>query len=304
MILLYHSVIPDGSPMERICIGQALPQSAFESQIRWLADRHRIVSLAEYIEGWSSPSFRETEAVALTFDDGFRTTFQCISPFLVKSNIPATIFVTTSHLDHGELLWFSYLKALCFEQQYKVAEVDGSILPLQTLRQRSKAWGELRKIASECGDPVSFCRSLAYRYPIDSGVVDHYRGMSNEQLVAVGKSSLIDLGAHTVHHAFLSQMSKEAQQREIFESKRDLSIRVGKPVRYFAYPSGDYNRDTLELVQEAGYEASFAVLPRRIGAMPQHEIERIGVYSQSIAKLWMKTVGVVSWMRRCGIRVG
>ena len=47
MILLYHSVIPDDSPVERLCVGQALPQSVFEHHIRWLAKRYTIISLAD-----------------------------------------------------------------------------------------------------------------------------------------------------------------------------------------------------------------------------------------------------------------
>lgn len=127
MILLYHSVIPDNSHPERLCVGQALPQSSFERQVRWLKNYCSVVSLAEYMASIQQPEFKQCKPVAITFDDGFDMTFRCVSPFLIEMNIPATFFVTTGHLEYGELLWFSYLKALCFEHQYKSVGVDRSV---------------------------------------------------------------------------------------------------------------------------------------------------------------------------------
>ena len=84
---------------------------------------------------------------------------------------------------------------------------------------------------------------------------------------------------------------------EIFESQRLLSELSGKPVRYFAYPSGDYNLDTLELVEAAGYQAAFATIPRGLDSEPRFEIERIGIYSPSLVKLHAKALGAARLAR-------
>ena len=127
--------------------------------------------------------------------------------------------------------------------------------------------------------------------------------MTYEQLRSAGERDLIEVGSHTVTHPFLSELPKNQQAQEIFESQRLLSELSGKPVRYFAYPSGDYNQDTLELVMEAGYQAAFATIPRGLGNDPRFEIERIGVYSPSLLKLHAKALGVARLVRRFGLRV-
>ncbi len=75
-------------------------------------------------------------------------------------------------------------------------------------------------------------------------------------------------------------------------------------MRYFAYPSGDYNQDSLDLLKEAGYLAAFATIPRHLGDEPRFEIERVGVYSPSLLKLHAKALGAARLARRFGMRVG
>jgi len=304
MILLYHSIIPNDSPADRLCVGQALTQSAFENHIRWLANHFRIVSLAEYLENFQHAKLNKHRLIALTFDDGFRVSFECVYSFLVDHSIPATIFVSTAHLEHGELLWFSYLKALCFEKQYPAITINGSTFHLNTMEQRIRVWNEIRGLAKASGDPARFSKMLARAYPLSPEVAAFYGGMTHDQLKTAGNCSLFEIGSHTVNHTLLSLLPREMQEKEIVDSKRFLSAATGKPVRYFAYPGGDYGWDTVELVKTAGFEAAFAVIPNRSVIDYQFEISRIGIYSPSLLKLQLKTIGVADLARHFGLRVG
>jgi peptidoglycan/xylan/chitin deacetylase (PgdA/CDA1 family) len=305
MIFLYHGIVPDDSPNERLCAGQALTQSVFETQVLWLANRYRLVSLAEYIASSWRPGFNMKKLAAITLDDGFSRTFECIFPFLLKNNIPVTIFVTTGHLEHGDLLWFSYLKALCFEKTYEMLKIAQYIFPLHHLSQRIWAWNTLRTLAKASGNPVRFCKELAQKYPLHHDVIPLYTGMTHDQLRKAGASSLVELGAHTLTHPYLDQMTKKEQEQEIVESGRVLSKFTGKPIRYFAYPSGEYDLDTLDLVKNAGYDAAFAVLPKNLGINDHRfQIGRVGIYSASLFKLHLKALGVADLVRSFGLRVG
>ena len=272
--------------------------------MRWLVERRRIVSLSEYIAAMEQGDHNRQKLVALTFDDGFAVTFQCVFPFLVGLNIPATIFVSTGHLASGELLWFTYLKALCFEKLYQTIEIDQRQIPLQSLKQCADAWDELRLLARASGNPVHFCRMLAQAYPLTREVTEFYGGMSHDQIQQAGKSRWLDLGAHTISHPYLDQLERELQQQEIVESKRTLDQLAGTPVRYFAYPGGEYNQDSLEVVKAAGFQAAFAVISKSLGTDQQYEIGRIGVYAASLFKLQVKTFGAAGLARRFGLRVG
>ena len=64
------------------------------------------------------------------------------------------------------------------------------------------------------------------------------------------------IGAHTCTHPRLSFLSRDKAKEEIFASKKKLEDRFGLPMDHFAYPYGDYNQTTLELVREAGFKTA------------------------------------------------
>jgi len=64
------------------------------------------------------------------------------------------------------------------------------------------------------------------------------------------------IGAHTCTHPRLSFLSHDQAKEEIFASKKKLEDRFGLPMDHFAYPFGDYNETTVELVREAGFKTA------------------------------------------------
>lgn len=304
MILLYHAIVSDSAPAERWCIGQSLPQSSFEQHIRWLSKWGSILPIPEYLEVIQSPNGWQRRIFALTFDDGLGCTCEWACPVLQALEIPATFFISTCHLQTGRLLWFSYLNALCFESIYHVLRCDGYSLPLGTLDERKQARRVLGQLARDSGKPGTFCRQLANFHPLPSEIAKQYTGLSYRELAAMSNDPLFEIGAHTVTHPFLSRAPRPVQSEEIFESKRLLAELTGRPVRYFAYPGGDYNQETIALVKEAGYEAAFATIPRGIGQDRRFEIGRVGIYSKSLFKVCLKAMGVTSLLEKIGIAAG
>lgn len=69
-----------------------------------------------------------------------------------------------------------------------------------------------------------------------------------------------EIGAHTRTHPYLTSLSPKQQQDEIQGSRQDiLSWNVG-PVSTFAYPYGDYNATTLQIVKNAGFSSAAATI--------------------------------------------
>ena len=64
------------------------------------------------------------------------------------------------------------------------------------------------------------------------------------------------IGAHTCTHPRLSRLSRDRAREEITAGRKKLEDRFGIPVEHFAYPYGDYNETTVELVQEAGFQTA------------------------------------------------
>ncbi|HWC57925.1 MAG TPA: polysaccharide deacetylase family protein [Candidatus Paceibacterota bacterium] len=62
-----------------------------------------------------------------------------------------------------------------------------------------------------------------------------------------------EIGAHTMTHPRLSQVSDEVAKKEIVESKRVLERWIGKSVTSFCYPGGEYRPKHIAMVREAGF---------------------------------------------------
>jgi peptidoglycan/xylan/chitin deacetylase (PgdA/CDA1 family) len=304
MILLYHNVVTDGASIGHTVSNLSLSTTSFKRHLSWLSSFFTIVPLADYIEMRGRLDESEERIIALTFDDGTSSTYDSVLPILDGMRIPATFFVTTCHIGHGKLIWGSYLNALCLEGCYPKIRVGGRDFLLNTRSKRIQTRRELAQLALKSDDPVIFTKHLRETYPLPDKVICLYEGMTEEQVYQAAADHLIEIGSHAVTHRNLGSLTKKAQKREIFESREVLTDLYGSEIRFLAYPSGSYNRDTLELVEMAGYQAAFATIPRQIGHFPRFEMGRVGVYSASVIKLLFKTFGIVDALRKTGLKVG
>jgi peptidoglycan/xylan/chitin deacetylase (PgdA/CDA1 family) len=86
-ILTYHSIDPSASPI-------SVAPDEFRGHVRWLASGAvRVVPLGALRD---VPA--EVDAVAVTFDDGFRNLREVAAPALMEHGIPATVFVVSGHV--------------------------------------------------------------------------------------------------------------------------------------------------------------------------------------------------------------
>jgi peptidoglycan/xylan/chitin deacetylase (PgdA/CDA1 family) len=79
----------------------------------------------------------------------------------------------------------------------------------------------------------------------------------------------------------------------MMQSKQLLEKLTGRCVRYFAYPGGEYDRNSLQVLETSGFEAAFATNQRRVNLNRRFEITRVGIYSTSFPKFWLKAHGVM-----------
>lgn len=81
-------------------------------------------------------------------------------------------------------------------------------------------------------------------------------GINTESLKALDANPLCTIGAHTVSHTRLDTLSPEEQKREIVQSRQELEALLGHPIRHFSYPHGDYNADTLKIINDCHFVSS------------------------------------------------
>jgi peptidoglycan/xylan/chitin deacetylase (PgdA/CDA1 family) len=83
-VLTYHSIDDSGSPI-------SVDPAAFARHVRWLASGQvKVASLGDLLR---LPP--ESNAVAVTFDDGFENFSTCAAPLLIEHALPVTLFVVT-----------------------------------------------------------------------------------------------------------------------------------------------------------------------------------------------------------------
>ena len=88
--------------------------------------------------------------------------------------------------------------------------------------------------------------------------------MNAEQLKEMSRNPLCTIGAHTCTHPHLSKLDAEQQLHEIADCKSDLENLIGKEVRHMAYPHGDYNQTTVEIVSKLGFATAVTTSGRHV----------------------------------------
>lgn len=68
----------------------------------------------------------------------------------------------------------------------------------------------------------------------------------------------IIIGAHTLRHPHLANLKPEEARTEIQEGKRILEEGLGRPVEFFAYPYGNFDLSTVDIVRKSGFRAAVA----------------------------------------------
>lgn len=77
-----------------------------------------------------------------------------------------------------------------------------------------------------------------------------------------------EVGAHTISHSNLTEISESQQQEEIVNGKRWLEEVTGTEVSMFCYPKGQYSEAAKKLVKKAGYKG--ARTTKQFSLYPSH----------------------------------
>jgi peptidoglycan/xylan/chitin deacetylase (PgdA/CDA1 family) len=71
-----------------------------------------------------------------------------------------------------------------------------------------------------------------------------------------------EIGSHGLSHSNLRRCSPEQIRRELVDSRQILEDKVRRPVRFLAYPFGEYPHGYARYCQEAGYRGAVSIFSR------------------------------------------
>ena len=255
-IVNYHRILEQGDPLL-----ESEPNLAtFEWHMQLLAECFHVMPLQEALDTLATERM-PPRAVCITFDDGYRSTHDLALPVLNKLQLPASVFITTGHMDQGSMWNDMILEAI---RQQPSGELD--------LRSAGLAVYPLRSTADRKATANQVTESTKYLPPTARSellkTLEALAGKSLQQSLMLTREMIIELaqnnieiGGHTITHPILTKLDDDAARFEIMENKRQLEDIIGKPISLFAYPNGktgmDYDQRHVTMVEQAGYRAAF-----------------------------------------------
>jgi peptidoglycan/xylan/chitin deacetylase (PgdA/CDA1 family) len=256
VVIGYHRVAgPDWDPL-----GLAVRPDHFASQVEVLTNSREIVSLGTLAARHAARE-RLARFAVLTFDDGYRDFADTALPIMEALGVPATVFVATGFT--GQTFWWDDVAALLAPGTERQATLDISTdgdkpWRFSGLDQPEQRAATARAICNRlaCGKETEIRTAIAQlRAWAGSGHGPQPDGaaMSRQQLEALARHPLVEIGAHTVSHGCLAQLAPAVQRAEIAQSKAQLEALAGREVSAFSYPNGSYSADTPRLVETLGF---------------------------------------------------
>jgi peptidoglycan/xylan/chitin deacetylase (PgdA/CDA1 family) len=283
IILMYHSISEPGiDPWEL-----AVSPLNFEKQLQVLQKIYNVSSVRDIVSRVQRGRLKN-KSIALTFDDGYRNNIENAKPLLEKYNVPATFFIT-NNFGEGKLFWWDRLANLILRTPQLPADfnltIRGEIFSYsigeestinEYLEQLHRKW-----VAP--GTPPTKRSRLFYKLwqlmqPLPPAEIDNLINeiknweTVNEEVILPGTSlitedqlrklsshHLIDIGLHTANHVALNYHSAFTQETEILQNKKQLEQFLNKEITTIAYPYGEYNNTTLDIVKKIGLQAAFTV---------------------------------------------
>ncbi len=100
------------------------------------------------------------------------------------------------------------------------------------------------------------------------------RYMSKEQVKSLSDAGNV-IGSHTWDHHNVKQYQGKDWEIQIDKPTRQLESITGKPIRYFAYPFGLWNKQAIPELKKRNFIAAFQLIAKRDDQDPLYTIRRI-----------------------------
>ena len=261
VILMYHRIAqPSCDPWDL-----AVTPANFEAQMSWLGRRRTVLPLLEF-EALHRKGRLPNDAAAITFDDGYACNALIAAPILAAYRLPATIFLTTGAVAATTEFWWDDLERIVTgagagrlgvsigDEDYAF-ELNEPVAGRPFSPDRAEAYTALWRAMRPLDAPVrrSLLRDMARHCGLETQGRAEYRTMTEAEISRAAKSPWISFGAHSVTHPALSGLTADEQRAEIETSRTACASLTGVTPAAFAYPYGDYDDTTVELVREAGF---------------------------------------------------
>jgi peptidoglycan/xylan/chitin deacetylase (PgdA/CDA1 family) len=286
-VLMYHRILPKEDIRYRLEEpGMIVTPETFAMHLRQLKLHFDVMGLSEWLALRASGKPLPRRACAITFDDGWYDNYEFALPIIEQEKTPATLFAVVEKIATDFQFWPNLVSALLASNATAVMKQNPvfarALQQLPTVKDTSdrEYAAAVIKALKQSTDAEIFAalaaidwqQQLSFELP---------RGLMNwDELRAMTKSGLVQVGSHTCNHKRLNAELPEADiLHEVVDSKKQLAQKLPDSVDIFCFPNGDYNQAALDAVTQT-YSAAVTTQRGIVNARttPAHQLCRIGLH--------------------------
>jgi len=200
---------------------------------------------------------------AFTIDDGYKDNFEYAWPVFRKHMCPFTVFVTTDIIEGTACLWWIILEQAIKYQNVIEIDMGNGLERFETssLQQKKQCWEDIYwpLRGSNEAELRRTIKQLAERYEIDTNALCRNLAMTWDEVRTINKDDLVTIGAHTLSHPCLMELSYKDVRYEMTESRARIARKIGETPKFFCYPYGDETTAgprEFALAEDVGFEAA------------------------------------------------
>ncbi len=255
LTLFYHRINVLENDFHKLCVS---PDN-FRRQIQYLKDNYQIL---RFEDDWT---MSDSDAVTITFDDGYLDNLEYALPILEEFEVPATIFISTGTMNQLKELWWDELEYLLFwgnniPSCFQLTDTEFNYKWNTNTRYYRKncyiSLHYLMKYFINLDRRENWLEQLWEWRGLKRNIRKENLTVSREECRKLAESKVITVGAHTVSHPSLAALTREEQEMEIKTSIEVLSNVLKKRITLFSYPFGgygtDFNEDSIKICQRYG----------------------------------------------------
>jgi peptidoglycan/xylan/chitin deacetylase (PgdA/CDA1 family) len=242
-ILSFHRIYRP-KPQEFGFQALSVAPDSFRRVVQTLIDRdYCFLTMSALAERLRNPEPPPGKFVCLTFDDGFVDNYSEAFAICRELGVPMTVYLVSGFVRREFPMWGIGLEeaivandALEFTWEGKELKLDA-----RTMSRKRQAYLTVASllVLAQPRNIERLCAELGARYGIDFMALSDRNALTPAMIREMHASGLVEFGAHSVRHAYLSRLEDSEARWEITQSKRDCETLIGAEIRHFAYPYGD-----------------------------------------------------------------
>lgn len=251
-------------------------EKLFNRQINYLTKQYNIVSLEQVRNHILHQAFLPPYSLLITFDDGDKSVLEKGLPVLKRFDIPSCLFIITDLINTETDFWFNAVR--------KNEKLKGK--SQQEIERLMKCLKDLRN-----SDRIKEIKNYSFA---------KYKQLTSQNLNDL-EANKVFIANHSHTHPMFDRCTKEELREEFKKTLIDFKeFEMEEGYEYFAYPNGNWNNASEEILKEMGIKMAF-LFNHKVNekSINPYRISRIRTNSDmSIEELKVKVSGFHSFLQK------